>query len=651
MPPLMPEQQENPLTKSGYVIRRLLVTFLPHAPVVLAMVVCSTIYAATMTGRVALAYPMLRIFVEEASDEVKEKLGGDAVVRTLTQSGESRNPMLKKVDAFLDSMDSWFIATFNIQGNATHRAQVATLATVTLLFLIISLFAAISNFGQMYFRSLLVVRILVSLRVKLLTNLLDQPLAFYNEQKRGELITRMSNDVTSATVCLQTMTGPIVQQPLLLIGPMWILMQIRWWFVFVMVFFLTGIMMSVRRQAKKVHRRARVRQRTIGRVTESMVQMFSGIRVVKAFGLEKAKVAQYTTRNQEFARDAMATDVTKAWTRAKMELITNLTMVLVTFVAAVVIGSGGSMPPDIMLMFVIFMAQMYRPSKVITRAYTDIVDHLAGAGRVFEFMDLRSSGRDKPGAVAMNGVTGDVRFWDVSFAYNGSDSEDRVLDHINLDVKSGQVVALVGHSGAGKSTLVNLVPRFYDPDAGMITIDGTDIREFKRESLLQNIAIVTQEPFLFNTSVRENIAYGRANATHEQVEDAARAAYIHEFIETLPRGYDTIVGERGANFSGGQCQRVTIARALLRDPKILILDEATSSLDTESEHAVQEALTNLMEGRTTLVIAHRLSTIQHADKICVMAEGKIVEIGSHEELMGQKSVYRRLYQLQFGDTA
>jgi subfamily B ATP-binding cassette protein MsbA len=377
-----------------------------------------------------------------------------------------------------------------------------------------------------------------------------------------------------------------------------------------------------------------------------MVQMFSGIRIVKAFGLEAAKVEQYTKRTDEFARDAMATEVTKAWTRTKIEILTNIIMVFGMLVAAVVIGGGGNIPAAALIVFLAFMAQIYRPSKVLTRSYTDLMDNLAGASRVFEFIDLEPGMPDRPTAVPLNGIAGAVTFDKVAFSYNGN---GKVLNDVDLEVPAGQVVALVGHSGAGKSTLVNLVPRFYDPDSGSVQIDGKDLRDITRESLLKNIAIVTQEPFLFNTSIRENIAYGKPGAKQEEIEAAARAAYIHDFIQDLSQGYDTVVGERGANLSGGQCQRITIARAILRDPKILILDEATSSLDTESEHAVQQALQNLMEGRTTLVIAHRLSTVQHADKICVMQDGRIAEMGTHDELLDQDSLYRRLYKLQFGE--
>jgi subfamily B ATP-binding cassette protein MsbA len=340
----------------------------------------------------------------------------------------------------------------------------------------------------------------------------------------------------------------------------------------------------------------------------------------------------------------MATETAKAWTRTLMEVLTNLAMVLAIIIGGALLGAGSDFPAGAMLIFLALLAQIYRPAKLLTNSYTELQDNLAGADRTFEFVTLRPRLRDKRGAIALENPVGTVRFEDVSFSYDGN---GRVLQHVTLEVPAGQVVALVGHSGAGKSTLVNLVPRFYDPDEGRITIDDTDIREFSRESLLRHIAIVTQEPFLFNTSVRENIAYGKASATQEEIEAAARAANIHDFILGLPRGYETVVGERGANVSGGQGQRITIARAIIRNARILILDEATSSLDSESEHAVQQALQNLMQDRTTLVIAHRLSTVQHADKICVMQDGRICEVGSHEQLLASDSLYRRLYELQF----
>jgi len=631
----------------GHVLKRLLVAFLPHILLFLATLVTTGTYAATMTARVVLIFPVLRIFQEDVTPEMREKLGipeGVESVPVFTKGASGKSPGLAKANEWLDRSDRFWIGFFSYGGTAKENARFGTLCTILALFLLVAAISAGSNFAHIYLRALLVVRILISLRVRLLRNMLQQPLAFYNEQKRGELISRMGADVHGATACLDTLTGPLLHQPLAILMPAALLVAIKWWFGFLVLGFLAAIAFSVRKQTRKVHRRAKVRQRTIARVTESMVQMFSGIRVVKAFGLETAKVDQYTARNQEFARDAMATERSKAWTRTIMELLTNLMVVLVVAVVLAVLGFGGRLDPSIVLMLLVLITQMYRPAKILTRAVADLQDHLAGAGRVFEFTHLKPGLTDKPGAIALEDVVGTVRYEDVCFAYNGN---GRVLDHVTLEVPAGQVVALVGPSGAGKSTLVNLVPRFYDPDQGRITIDGTDLREFKRGSLLDHMAVVTQDPFLFNTSIRENIAYGKTGATIDEIVAAAEAANIHDFILTLPRGYDTVVGDRGANISGGQCQRITIARAIIRNPRILILDEATSSLDTESERAVQQALHNLMQARTTLVIAHRLSTIKHADKICVMQDGRICEVGSHAQLMATATLYRRLYELQF----
>jgi len=640
-------------------LKRLFGLCLRHFPILFALLISTAIYSAMMTARVAVVYPLMRVFAQDLTPEEKQQaeaqgLPVDEMVKhTLTKQDGNFSGMLDRVNHVLDLAEGWFVDKLEpvlpeeVLASPAKRARVGVCAVVASMFIGIIVISALSNFAKHYFSALLVVRVLTRLRVRLLENLLHQPLAFYNEQKRGELISRMSADVGATTVCTATLTGPLLLQPMQVLMPVVAIVAVKWWLFIIVAGFLAAIARSLFKQTRKVHRRARVRQRTTARVTEAMVQMFSGIRVVKAFGLEGVKVEQYSQRNEEFARDAMATEVAKGLTRTRMELLTNLALLLVVVVIGLVSGGGGSMPAGALIAIVAMLSQIYRPAKVLTQSYTDLMDNLAGADRTFEFMDLRPGLVDRIGARPLPPVEGTVRFEDVSFSYNGN---GRVLHHVDLEVPAGKVVAFVGHSGAGKSTLVNLVPRFYDPDEGRITIDGHDVRDIKRESLLRNIAIVTQEPFLFNTSILENIAHGKPDATNAEIEAAAQAANIHDFILSLPRRYETVVGDQGAKLSGGQRQRITIARALLRDARILILDEATSSLDTESERVVQDALENLMKGRTTLVIAHRLSTVQHADLICVMQDGRIVETGTNDELLARDSLYRRLYELQFGTT-
>ncbi|MHC4952997.1 MAG: ABC transporter ATP-binding protein [Planctomycetota bacterium] len=641
-------------TATRQTARRLVRAFLPHFHIALALLLTTSVYTACMTARVAMILPALRIFkvVQVTEDDQGKK---ETKVET---------PFLEKID-FSEALAAWDRWQTDLENRLVEivdkvpgidvdsmevktRAQLGTIAALILFFLILTAASAVTNFGKQYLSSLLVVRALVSLRVKLLSNLLNQELAFYNEQKRGELVTRMSSDVQAATACMRLMTKELLEAPLMVLMPVIVLIWVQWWFGLILLAYLFTIAKSLRKQTKKVHKRAHKRQKTVSRVHEAMLQMFSGIRVVKAFGLEDQKIAEYSYRNEDFARQSMATAITKALTRVRMELFVNGAIVVVLIVGLFLIGGDTTVDPASIGFLLGALIHIYKPMKTATRSVTEFLDHLAGSQRVFEYMDLEPELKDKRGAIEATDIVGTVRFEDVSFSYDGN---GRVLDHINLEVPAGEVVALVGPSGAGKSTLVNMVPRFHDPGEGAITVDGTDIREFQRESLLRSIAIVTQDPFLFHASIRENIAYGKTNATHDEIVSAARAANIDDFIQTLPMGYDTVVGEGGGKLSGGQKQRLTIARAIVRDARILILDEATSNLDTESEKAVQAALEHLMEGRTTLVIAHRLSTVQHADKICVLQDGRICEMGSHDQLMASDSLYRRLYQLQFAPRA
>jgi subfamily B ATP-binding cassette protein MsbA len=400
---------------------------------------------------------------------------------------------------------------------------------------------------------------------------------------------------------------------------------------------------------KKVRKHGEATLERMAQLTEALREMLAGIRIVRAYKMEREEGLEFRRINDEFFRQRMK--VNKA---TILNESTNIAMYTVGLGVMVILGgyviNTGNVGLGEIGGFIAASTLTFRSTKLLARSYTRLQEALAGAGRIFELLDYEPQIKDMPNSVELKGIERGVVFKDVTFSYN-SDA-GAVLSDINLTVKKGQVVAIAGQSGSGKSTFLNLIPRFYEPSNGTVEIDGQDIRYVKGESLLGSIAIVTQQTFLFNKSIKENIRYGKRDASQKEVEAAAKAAYIHDFVCALPKGYDTEVGELGVRLSGGQRQRIAIARAILKDAPILILDEATSALDSESEKIVQDALGNLMKGRTCFVVAHRLSTVRNCDLIAVVEGGRIVEVGTHNALVQKKGEYWRLYQMQIeGDAA
>jgi subfamily B ATP-binding cassette protein MsbA len=368
-----------------------------------------------------------------------------------------------------------------------------------------------------------------------------------------------------------------------------------------------------------------------------------GVRIVKAFTMEPFEIRRFREATRRHLASNLKAQKIQALNSPVMELVSGVCLLALFMYAHRRIAVSHTLTLGQFLSFLGALAAMYQPIKKLNKVNLSLNTALSAAERVFRMLDIDNEVKEQPDAVVLTAVGKGIRYEGVSFSYEA----EPVLKRVSLEVAPGEIVALVGGSGAGKSTFVNLLPRFYDVADGRITVDGHDVRDVSLTSLRGLMGFVTQEVVLFNDTVRNNIAYGRTDVDERQVIDAARAANAHDFIAQLPNGYDTMIGESGVLLSGGQRQRLAIARALFKDPPILILDEATSALDTESERLVQQALNNLMQGRTTVVIAHRLSTIRSADKIVVLDRGGIAEVGSHEELLARRGIYRKLYDLQF----
>ena len=502
----------------------------------------------------------------------------------------------------------------------------------------------VSAFVKEYFRQQVVQRAVVDLRQEAGDYLLRLSMAYFDQKKVGDLISRLTNDIKAASLALNFFTADIVECPLVIAFALVAALYHSWQLTLICLLGLPLIWLLLVRFGRRIRKHSSKSLAQLAQVTESMQQMISGMRVVKSFGLEKQKAEEFRRENELFLKRVLKMVRNKAAGRALIEASYVLALAALIFLGGfVVMNNYWGLTVGGLAAFCTALATMYRPGKRLARAYTIVQESLPGCHRIFALLDEKPEIKDAPDAIELKEVRGEIVFEDVWFAYNGGEP---VLRAASFHLQPGKVLGIVGPSGAGKSTILNLILRFYDPTRGRILIDGIDIRKIRRKSLLKHIAVVTQEPFLFNTTIAENIGYGRVDATFEEIVEAAKAANIHETIESLEHGYETVVGERGAKLSGGERQRITIARAILRNPTILLLDEATSNLDSESEKAVQEALSRLIRGRTCIIVAHRLSTVRDADRIMVVDNGMIVEQGTHEELMARNGLYRKLYDIQ-----
>ncbi len=489
------------------------------------------------------------------------------------------------------------------------------------------------------------------LRVQLFSHILGQSAAFFSRRSTGQLMSRVNNDVNHVQQAVSQTLGDLLRESLALLGYVGLLFYYDTRLALVSLTGLPVLVYPLVRLGQRVRRTTRRSQEHVEVLNHFTGEAFSGHRIVKAFGAEGRETSRFAEAAQHVYRTNMKITSAVSVLPPLMEWLGGIAVAGILWYGSSQIAQGRLSMGEF-LSFVAALFFMYDPIKKLSRVNATLQQAFAAGDRIFEMLDTHTEVQDRPGATPLPPLRQQLEFRDVSFAYGDRDRR-QVLDHVSFTVKAGEVVAIVGLSGAGKSTLVNLIPRFYDVTGGSIHIDGHDIRDVTLRSLRAQIGLVTQDTLLFDETIAHNIAYGRPDASAEDIERAARAAHAHEFIRMLPEGYATRIGEKGSRLSGGQRQRLAIARALLKDPPILILDEATSSLDAESERLVQDALATLMRNRTSFVIAHRLSTVRSADRIVVVERGTIVESGRHEELLARPDgVYSRLYALQvFGGEA
>ena len=485
-------------------------------------------------------------------------------------------------------------------------------------------------------------RIVADLRGELYRKIQTQSLTFFTKNPTGILMSRITNDVGFIQGAVSEAVTALLKDSFTLICLVFVIFYRDWQLALVAMVIFPVTIYPIATFGRKIRKLATRTQVTMGSLTTLLQETISGARIVKAFGMEDYESSRFSRENENLLKLTLKSVTISAVSSPFMEFLGGVGIAAIIFYGGYQVIQGVS-TPGTFFSFLAALILLYEPIKRLTNVNNTIQQGIAGAQLVFSIIDAVPEIRNKPEAIPLPAISKAIDIRNVTFRYE----DTPVLKQINLTVRAGEAVAFVGMSGGGKTTLVNLIRRFYDVSEGQILIDGRDIRDVTMESLRAQIGIVTQQTILFNDTVRNNIIYGDIEKTEADVIRAAKAANAHHFIMNLPEGYDTVIGEQGTKLSGGERQRISIARALLKDAPILVLDEATSSLDTEAEIEVQEALENLMKGRTTLVIAHRLSTIRNADRIVVLVNGEIVEEWTHEALLDKKGEYFRLYKMQF----
>ena len=572
-------------------------------------------------------------------DAFRVLLIGPILGRVLNPSTGSENILLLKIPH-----TNHTIYLQNLVPSHFHNAW----TIVAYAFVLSTVLKGICDYSGTYLVNYAGYGLITEIRNSLYHSILKRSASFFQKHTTGTLVSTIISDIERVQFAMSSVMAEFLQQLFTFVFLVALVIVLGKQLAWLLLLFVPFIIFSSTKIGRRTRTTTRRGQDKLADIQNILHETITGNRIVKAFSMENWEFARFRKASQRLFRANLRSVAASSISSPLMDIFGAIAISLLLLLGREQVVHG-SMKPEDFVAFIIAVFKLYDPVRKFALFHNSFQQALGASSEIFKFMDVQDEVREKPGAPALPPFSRKISFENVSFCYESDGVQREVLRNIALDVNAGEILALVGSSGAGKSTLVSLVPRFFDVTSGRITIDGQDLRDVSVASIRAQIGVVTQETVLFNDTLRNNIAYGQPGISQSQVEAAARAALAHDFIMELPAGYETVIGEKGVRLSGGERQRIAIARALLKNAPILILDEATSALDNESEALVQSALQNLMQGRTVIVIAHRLSTVRRADRIVVIENGTVADIGSHEELMQKLGTYRRLYELQFID--